>query len=1437
MQQEELLVNGLKASSGSYDLEGITAEMITKIARGVRIEPTALRDAKVLHTLQQAKADHFGVAEGIDRDDLSQTGWGVIFPADLPQKAVDAIKEALNPLFNLRRSQAAAQSEIYYREVIGPQLGYRAGETKNDFLKRFGRGPGPADPEKFPYYTLIVGSPETIPFSFQSQLDVQYGVGRIYFDKLEDYYKYAKAVVEAETKAFSRGRKATFFCPVHQDDKVTQIGFDAQIRPWIDQIKREYLEWSVNLLSGEDATKAGLSRLLEGENSPSLLFAAAHGLVFDPSDPHLLRQQGALVCQDWTGPSSRVPISENSFFSGDDITREMDVFGMLAFIQASYSGGTPKTDGFYRQAFGASKEIAPYSFLSNLPIKLLSHGALGAFVYVDRYWGASLVGENSYRRVEILDALLGSLLRGKPAGSAMDIISGYYAEVSIMLTEELDNTTPEIQNEVKIAELWSGSADNRSLSFLGDPAVRLAVSDKETPKAEREHLASLVSQIPEVVSKSAVTFQPDIVERVLAEEVVSARGSSEDLLGQPGASGVTSPMGVTLLAGFSADVEHGQDRLGITPDVDAFSKVIASKKIEPPLCIGLFGDWGSGKSFFMNKMRDRITYLSKNANAYEKAGNPTSYCSSVVQITFNAWHYVDADLWASLISHIFDSLADFIAKEERTTQRAVLFKELQSAKQLLAEAKDAKAQAEDERNSAQNQLEELQRNREEKLIDLKRVRVELFRQALNNEQNAEVKKALEGVSKELGVHSVIETAEDVQRIIQEFGSVRGRLQALLLALTNAPERWWRISLFLAILLLIPFLPALINYLASLGGVQNVLGTVGATITQASAFIASISLGIGSLLSKTSKVVGDLEKAKGKVETILKNSRAKPGTDELQLLQEISGLKEREEAAKKLLVEAQQRFDQAQAEIDALENIKDNRKLAQLVRERITSEDYKKRLGIISMIRSDLKSLSDFLTIQKQQPNNIVEGMPRIDRIVLYIDDLDRCPEERVVGVLQAIHLLLAFKLFVVVVGVDSRWLLHSMKKAYPALADDQQDSSLIDEEKLAWATTPQNYLEKIFQIPYNLQVMDKIGYEKLITSIVHPEGDKKIPESAPLPGKDDLGQANLKPGAEKENSDKKPADSADESNEKQAINEAILFGFDQPAVDESYGGIFDDQTPELLVISDDEEDFFKQLYALAPTPRSAKRMVNIYRLIRAKLPVTDLPVFLGDKKTPGEFKAVLTLLAVLTGFQNEAPYFFRQVNHADDRIPWPEILETILPRRKSTETESYYNDVLPEISKADAVAWRRLYFALKGIYKLGQVPTEAKPYRKWAQQVARFSFLLGKAFIYYGLPAEVKIVSINTGALNKADECVVIENFGDNEQDLTGWRLQDQEKHEFVFPAFILPPQMRVTVWSKAGQNKPTELFWGRKDSVWNNMGDNAYLYDKSNVLISNLRV
>ncbi len=514
---QELNLNGIDAASGGpIDDFQVTTEMIAKVARGQRITPEDLKDAKIKNSL--AETTHYGVAEGIDVTDLAQTGWGVIFPAGLPQKSVAAIKDALKPLLDLRKKQAGD----FYKEFIGADNGYKNSESKNDFLKRFGRGPGPADPAGgVPYYLLIVGSPETIPYTFQYQLDVQYGVGRIYFEKLEDYSRYAASVVQAETKKFARAKKAAFFGTANPDDRATAMSAEQLIKPLAKQMKT-HKDWGVDVLDPAKATKANLANYIGGKDTPALLFTASHGMSFKVDDPRQLRHQGALLCQDWPGPRVRVPIDDKLYFSADDISADADVFGMFAFVFACYGGGTPKSDNFYRQAFGTQKDIAPYAFMSQLPLKLLSHpkgGALGIFAHIERAWGASIVWDGAVADIETFDSTVDALLNGKPAGAATEYFNQRYAEISTMLTEELDNTGPENQDDVKLAGMWTSNNDARNYAFIGDPAVRLAVG-KETPKATRDSLGAIVTKaIP-----AAGAFQPDIVDRTPVAKAVAPTG-------------------------------------------------------------------------------------------------------------------------------------------------------------------------------------------------------------------------------------------------------------------------------------------------------------------------------------------------------------------------------------------------------------------------------------------------------------------------------------------------------------------------------------------------------------------------------------------------------------------------------------------------------------------------------------------------------------------------------------------------------------------------------------------------------------------------------------------------------------------------------------------------------------------------------------------------
>ena len=78
-----------------------------------------------------------------------------------------------------------------------------------------------------PFYLLLVGSPEEIPFEFQYMLDIYWAVGRLHFDDPDDYRRYAESVVAYETAATVPHTKTTaIFATRHKLDRATQMFAD-----------------------------------------------------------------------------------------------------------------------------------------------------------------------------------------------------------------------------------------------------------------------------------------------------------------------------------------------------------------------------------------------------------------------------------------------------------------------------------------------------------------------------------------------------------------------------------------------------------------------------------------------------------------------------------------------------------------------------------------------------------------------------------------------------------------------------------------------------------------------------------------------------------------------------------------------------------------------------------------------------------------------------------------------------------------------------------------------------------------------------------------------------------------------------------------------------------------------------------------------------------
>lgn len=459
-----LVFNGIDARTGLYLPTPDTEEEFVRRIHAQPLGPASLRQTRWW-------IERFGIddpnrapAQDVDPLKIASAGWGVIFAPRISPE----IEEALKPLLDHRKEAAGAYFKTYR---------FQAGQTKDDFLAHRA-GPGPADPRNVPYYLLIVGSPEEIPFRFQYELDVQYAVGRIHFEKTEDYAAYANNVVEAEktaAKASGEGlppKQISLFGVCTKDDKATERSTEELIKPLAERLTADRSEWPLKLVTGTQATKHQLSRLLGGEETPSILLTASHGLRFAIDDPIQRSGQGALLCQDWPGPGK--PVLPEHYFGGNDLSSEANLRGLIAFHFACYSGGSPAISSFVESSLGVPQPIAPAPFVSRLAQQLLSHskGALAVVGHIDRAWTTSF-SWSELGQIQIFENTFKRLLDGHPLGSAMEFFNQRHAELSVTYTELAQDRDALLDVDAgKFSRVYRANNDARNFVVLGDPAVK-----------------------------------------------------------------------------------------------------------------------------------------------------------------------------------------------------------------------------------------------------------------------------------------------------------------------------------------------------------------------------------------------------------------------------------------------------------------------------------------------------------------------------------------------------------------------------------------------------------------------------------------------------------------------------------------------------------------------------------------------------------------------------------------------------------------------------------------------------------------------------------------------------------------------------------------------------------------------------------------------------
>lgn len=625
----------------------------------------------------------------------------------------------------------------------------------------------------------------------------------------------------------------------------------------------------------------------------------------------------------------------------------------------------------------------------------------------------------------------------------------------------------------------------------------------------------------------------------------------------------------TTVAGLLSDVDSGADYLDISKDVDAFAKVMAAKSFSPPLAIALLGKWGSGKSFFMRKLKERIEILSSTDNSSK------AYCSGVAHVHFNAWSYMDSNLWASIITKIFEGLQEYItndskANKEKKRIENTLTKKLKLSNDEIIHLEKQKKEIDKKIKILDSQKTSFQSNLHDRINEIKNKSIKDVLSKLDESFNisGEISKALNTND------SFVSTTDKLKQIVPEeywqnptvlYNKTKSKYTYVKTFFKGTSSRS-NLKWFGIIIISIIAIKVSLNYCAVLFSNINLNLS-----TKACSFI---TIGIGFIIrniqtfKQLQPLISKFWKIKEDYQLQKKDAIFKINQEEKALSIEIENFRTKIEFVTNQICQAKE----FKADIEyRLEHTLTTEALYDFIERRSDSDDYKKHLGIVSIIRKDFEILSELFSghnneyIKHGESDDFKNLFDKpLERIILYIDDLDRCSDDRVVEVLEAVNLLMAYPLFVVVVGVDPRWVKNALTKKHNLQFNKENDSDDFE------AIEASSYLEKIFQVPFQLKAATDKSVKHMLKALAESQQEAEL-ETEEFLFEDE--------GALVDNFD----------NDTEVLN-----------VNEPVQEIITKETIESLKFSEQEIKLLQSMsIILGTSPRSLKRFVNIYRVIKA----------------------------------------------------------------------------------------------------------------------------------------------------------------------------------------------------------------------------------------------
>lgn len=441
---------------------------------------------------QRAKPEYLKNAGG-DKNSLEDQGWAVIIPeGDEGKRLLDLV----DPLIQKRKEELGSWGPLRIYEAPAKC----SGEEAIAWRKRV-FATGQTTDDEIPLYQLILGNLDQVALSIQQVQSSDGYVGRLAFDKEDDYRAYVEKLLRDEDADPPTQAGRSLFFTVHDGTRATRSGYDSLVTPGMQLAQRKVMERKLparQLLDLGDKTIPTRDELLAqvSESDPTVLFTLSHGAGAPGSGwksaERQRREQGAMS------------FGSDGLLYGSDIADKTFLPGGVWFMLACYGAGTPDRSA-YKHWLEALSQLGQYRdsaatvlkglvveggrpFVAALPQAALSNpnGPLAFVGHVDLAWTYSFRefdAESAVNRPGKFVQLVNYALAGNRCGMMMEPIAravdATNEELTMLYDGEAQRGSIDPNKQAKRAHRWMLRNDLGAYILLGDPAARLRVAPKK----------------------------------------------------------------------------------------------------------------------------------------------------------------------------------------------------------------------------------------------------------------------------------------------------------------------------------------------------------------------------------------------------------------------------------------------------------------------------------------------------------------------------------------------------------------------------------------------------------------------------------------------------------------------------------------------------------------------------------------------------------------------------------------------------------------------------------------------------------------------------------------------------------------------------------------------------------------------------------------------